>query len=551
MAYQQVEARYVDFFSKKEVGDDIHIVKEVLVEDGKKVSSNIRVIKDYQRPFWITKPIYQNYKDKKEYEELSRVDMFKSTQSDLFQNVAKRLGGRYIGVKDPRIIRDSPYVYGLDIESRTFLKYKYDSKLQQPMTPYNVGFFDIEVDTITNDIIIISFITHDVLKVAILDSFIKGTDVNKKRLLNMYNTYIPEDNNGLKDHVDLEIKFFPTEVDMIKYIFHEANYANIDVLAAWNIKYDLTEIIERLEKNGIDPADVFHYDAIPRKYKFFKFKEGRAKRVTEAGREITFSPEDIWHNIKCTANYMFLDAMASYNYIRIGSASVPGGYSLDNILKLEGITGKLKFEDNDEPKFKGIEWHINMVKNKPFEYVIYNIWDTMSLMTMEMKTKDLSVSLPLLSGPTHFSNFNSGPRKIVDSMFFFYLKHGKVMGTASPTKENDKILGLDGWVVTLISHLMEDNDTKHVAINGEETGIRHNVRRQIFDLDAVSSYPSNTVAANVSTATTHREIVKIGDMDKKIFKIVNIDLMYGPTNAIEYCQTMFGMPSIFDILKNT
>ena len=548
MSKPQIEARIINHFSYRELGEDIHIVKEVTVIDGKE-HDDIRIIKDFKRPFWVTKPIYQKYTDKKESEDLNKVDMFKATQSLLYREVAKRLGSRYIGVSDPRLIKESPYVYGLDIDSRTFLKHMYDKRLTEPSMGYRVGFFDIEVDTIKNDIIIISLITKDKLTVAILNSFVDGTDRNKERINNLYNKYIPEDNGDIKHKVDVELKFFHSEVEMIRYIFQSANYANIDILAAWNVKYDITEILDKLEEYDVDPADIFHYDKIPEKYKFFNFKEGRAKKITEAGREMSYSPEEIWHNIKCTANYTILDAMASHRYIRVGGATIPGGYSLDNILKAEGITGKLKFNDGEDVKFKGLEWHIHMVKNKPLEYIIYNMWDTMSLMAMEMKTTDLSSSLPLLSGISHFDIFNSGPRRIVDAMFFFYLEHKKVMGVKAYSDTNDKILGLDNWVITLKSHLVTENKNRYITVDGKTVDIVSNIRRNVCDADMSAAYPSSTIAANVSQETTHKEIVKIGEFNKEEFKSQNMDLMYGPTNAVEYCSTMFDMPGVFEILR--
>jgi len=546
---EQVEAKIVNYFSFREVGDDIHIVKEVKYKDGV-YEDNIRVIKDFKRPFWVTKPIYQKYIDKLEYEDLNRVDMFTSTQSSLYKSVSRRLGSRYIGITDPRRIKESPYVYGLDTDSRTILKHVYNKKLNRDPSPDRIGFFDIEVDTLKNDIILISLITKGKVVTAILKSFVDDTKLNRDRLQELYTRYVPDDGESLKNNVKLELKFFDDEIDMIRFIFQTANYSDIDTLAAWNVKYDITEILDKLQERQVDPASIFHYDEIPEEYKYFEFREGRAKKITEAGREMSLSPEDIWNTIKCTANYTILDAMAAHRFIRVGTATTPGGYSLDNILKKEGISGKLKFDDTVDEKYRGLEWHIMMVKSKPLEYIIYNIWDVMSLFAMEMKTNDLSISLPLLSGISHSDVFNSGPRKIVDAMFIFYLEHKKVLGVKAYSNENDKILGLDGWVITLISHYIEDSKNKYIKVDGELTNINTNIRTLIYDLDITSAYPSATAAANISTATTHREIYKIGDLDKDSFKKFNIDISYGRTNAIEYCTHMFNMPSLYELIEN-
>lgn len=59
---------------------------------------------------------------------------------------------------------------------------------------------------------------------------------------------------------------------------------------------------------------------------------------------------------------------------------------------------------------------------------------------------------------------------------------------------------------------------------------------------AVSSYPSNIRAANVSKQTTRKQIISIGDFDKEDFKLSNINFIQGNVNAIEYCSDMFNFP---------
>ena len=70
---------------------DIHVIKEIIhYEDGKR-EKKLRIVENFQRPFWITKPHYQNHKDKKECELIDRTNVFYSSQSDLGKNVAIRL----------------------------------------------------------------------------------------------------------------------------------------------------------------------------------------------------------------------------------------------------------------------------------------------------------------------------------------------------------------------------------------------------------------------------------------------------------------------------
>ncbi len=67
------------------------------------------------------------------------------------------------------------------------------------------------------------------------------------------------------------------------------------------------------------------------------------------------------------------------------------------------------------------------------------------------------------------------------------------------------------------------------------------------DIDAVSSYPSNTVAINLSKETTKREIIRIDGHSKEDFKINNINLIFGNTNAISYATNMLNFPTLSEL----
>jgi len=553
-----IEVKNITYLNKYEVGEDIHIVKEVQVDDNGNYIDNIRIIKDYERPFFITKELYRKNKDKKESEDLSKVDMFRSTQSNLGRNIASRLGERYVGVNSLAQVSSSPYVYGIDTDSRTYLKYAYMKKYRNPISKYRVGVFDIEVDTITNEIIVISLANNEKIYTYILKSFISNIADPINRLNTLYEEHIPSTvTKKIKGkevtlpvkikNIKRHFKIFDNEVDMIKDIFSKANYLNIDFLTAWNIMYDIGKITNMLEHNSEDVASVFHYDKIPDKYKHFSIKMGQTTKLTASGK---FSPVPIemqWHTIKSTTNYYFIDAMSSHRYVRAGGKNVPDGYGLDSILKHEGVAQKLKFPNINDNKLTGIDWHKFMVKHHPLEYIIYNMWDVMSMLELDNETDDLSISLPLLSGISHFDIFNSGPKKIVDALNFYAIKHKQVLGTKPAYgSKSDKLLGADDWIVNMPAFRIADNG---ISIIAENDNINTNIRLLVFDADVSAAYPSSIIALNVSGITTHREVVSIGDIPKDTLKLNNMNLMYGNTNAVEYCNTMFNFPTPYDLIN--
>jgi hypothetical protein len=553
-----IEVKNITYLNKYEVGEDVHIVKEVQVDKDGNYIDNIRIIKDYKRPFFITNEIYRKNINKKESEDLSKVTMFKSTQSDLGKSIATRLGDKYIGVTNLSQVSQSPYVYGIDTDSRTYLKYAYMKKYNNPISKYRVGAFDIEVNTITNEIIVISLVTYKKIYTYILKSFIKHITNPIPRLESLYEEHIPDTSEKeikgvltqvpvLIKKIEVNFKIFNNEVDMIKDIFSKANYAEIDFLAAWNIMYDMGKITDLLERNGEDIASVFHYDKIPEEYKHFSIKMGQTQKLTASGKFTPISIEQQWHTIKSTTNYYFIDAMPSHRYVRAGGKNVPDGYGLDSILKHEGVAQKLKFKDINVDNLTGIDWHRYMVKHHPLEYIIYNMWDVMSMLELDRATDDLAISLPLLSGISHFDVFNSGPKKIVNALNFYYIKNKKVLGTKDGYgTKSDPLLGADDWIVNMPAFRLDRNGVKVIT---ENKMLNTNIRILVMDDDVTSSYPSTIQACNVSKDTTHREIVSIGNLPKDTFKFKNMNIFYGGTNAIEYCTSMYNFPNVYDILN--
>ena len=117
------------------VDEDIHIIKEVLhYEDGRKVP-NLKILKDFKRPFWITKPHFQNHDDKKESESLDKLNRYTSTQNRLHKEIGIRLGPRYTYAKSMRDVVNSPYLYGTDIDSKAIIKKLYICLLYTSPSP--------------------------------------------------------------------------------------------------------------------------------------------------------------------------------------------------------------------------------------------------------------------------------------------------------------------------------------------------------------------------------------------------------------------------------
>jgi len=528
---------------------DMHYIKEVYhYKDGSSIR-NLRPLANYQRSFWLTKEHKRNHEQKKESEELENVNEYKTTQSDLIKTVASRLGGKYIGCKQLRDITANPYIYGIDVTSSDEIAYKYTKKYPNiTMSPCIVAAFDIENHPDTKEICVITVAMHGHVYTAILKKFLPHTTNVEEVLHKLFTKHIPDSNVVESYNVVYEI--FDTEVEVIKAAVNQAHQWQPDFLAIWNMDYDISCIIERLQEFEVDPKDVFSDPRVKENYRYFKYKKPNAMKMSASGVNKSPKPHENWPVVITPASFYLIDAMCAYNYIRAGQKQVPGGYSLDNILyhNLGKEYKKLKFEDDNVMGLVGYDWHIYMQEQKPLEYIIYNQWDVISMLLLDEKTQDLVNKIGALSGISSYDVFKSGPQKLVTDLHFYGLEHGRVSGVADRMAKDDRsdFLGNDNWIVMLPVDRTIDMGAYNVK---GAPKIHTNMNKAVGDIDQTAGYPSDGQACNVSKDTTIREVVSIGKMEKSKFKINNINFMFGKVNHANYMMDMCGFPS-FDQLHD-
>lgn len=537
-----------------EMLDDIHYVKERIVyEDGTK-EKKLSLIRNYKRPFWITIENFRRHKTKKEDESIDRLRCYESTETDLWKNVAGRLGGRYLGAKTKRQVADSPYIYGCDVNSKVFLKKDYIKKYGTIFSKYEVATLDIETNIETDEITIISIsrINPDSKEFEVFTVISKELVKNElnidSRLKKIFKDHIPLEN------VNMDYLIIDDELDLFKTIMSKAHEWQPDFLAIWNIDFEITMFQNLCKKYNVKMEDIVSDPRIPPEDRYFKYKKGSEFRVTASGKRMTFEPKDIWNVVYASSSFYWIDAMTAYSYIRAGRKLVPTGYSLDSILghELGSKYKKLKFQHLSDTDLGSVEWHMFMSKKFPLEYTVYNQWDVLSMLVLDEQTKDLNTTLPVLSGINPFDIFNSNPKKIVNELMFVYLDNNRVIGTNGnvdnkEVNEDEEILGLKDWIITLNNNFL--NSENSIKCIKEDIDLETNIRRCVSDSDQVSGYPSNGQAANVSKKTTTREIITIKGIKEDVFKQENINLTMGPVSSLQYCQTMMNFPLLEDIEK--
>ena len=430
--------------------EDCHLVKEIRVYDDGTKEPAIRMVKNFKRPFYITKNHYQNHEQKKEFEDINKVHTYYSTQSQLANSIARKLNMTGYRRNSMRDVRDSPFLYGIDVSGTTILHKMYKTKYPNCINPYTVCVLDIETDIATNQITVMSIAMEGKIFTRMTKKYIGDRSNVEERIKKLFKENIPLPENELDVLINgMDIAIEDDELIMVRSIFNKLHEWKPDIVSVWNVLFDIGKIVNVCKRFDIDPRDIFSDPDIPKEYRVFKVKEGPKKSVKESGKEVPINVQDQWHTIISTSSFYFIDNMCAYSYVRAGSNAVPGGYGLNNILKHKLNLGKLKFESVNILE-GSIEWHNHMSKNRPLEYVVYNQWDVLGVLALEKKTKDLSVNMPVLLGYSNFDIFSSGPKKIIDAFYFYGLENKKVIGSKPNQVDADKILGLESWIKKVI-----------------------------------------------------------------------------------------------------
>lgn len=464
---------------------DYHWIKERIVYKDGTTKDNFKMIKDFKRPFWLTLPHKRNHKDHKESELEVNTAKYFATESKLWNEIGKKLGLKSHQASNPRFVRKSPYIYGADVNSRVFIKKAYLDKYPDCNTPYTVATLDIENDIDTDEINIISIAREWEVYTVILKSYLNKIDRPIDKLKKIFKDNIPLDNEVVNTY-----EVFDTEIEMLKAIMNKAHEWGPDFLAIWNMDHELTYFTKLCEKNNCSMADFFSDPSVPINLRFFRYKKRAEVKISASGKSKSSDAKDRWNSVYCPAKFYVIDAMCTYNYNRVNSKLVPGGYSLDNILnhELGEKFRKLKFNNLNDNSLVGPDWHRYMVKHYPLEYIVYNQWDVLSMLVLECKTRDLKVAMPVLSGVSPFDVYDSTPKRVVNSLMMKCLRVGKVLGCKIDTHdpkfsqtEDEDVLGLDGWVVTLRNdHISEHGAMKVIA---EDPELCTTIFSHVYDAD--------------------------------------------------------------------
>jgi hypothetical protein len=450
--------------------DDVHLVKVHEVFPDGRVVRRVLTIYNFLRPFWITKPIYRKHKDKKEFEDLKKVKEYRSTESDLINNAARALGRDGYRRNNKRDIENNPYLYGLDVRSTVYLKKAFMAKVNNEITTYTTAGLDTETNPDTDEILMTTVAMDTTVRTYVTKAFIKDIKDPERKILDLAKKHLPQE---IFDKLDYKVFIVDNELESVKQAINKLHEWKPDFLMIWNVLFDIGVIKKVCDKYNYPMRILFKDPDIPDSHAIFKIKEGQTVKRMASGKETPVPVQQRWNVVTTSSSFYIIDGMTAYNYVRQGEKFVPGGYGLDNLLKRVLKRGKLKIIETSRI---GKDWHTFMQENHPLEYIVYNAWDTQGMIEFNKVTKDLSISLPVLAGPSDFDYFNSGPKKNVDGITFYALEE---LDRVLMTRGNKDIvaelsLGKDdasgrGWITTLEPSKLTTKNADITVI--EENGV--------------------------------------------------------------------------------
>ena len=533
---------------------DWHLAKEkVTMQDGS-TFKRIALYKNYQRPIWLTKTNKRNYQQSKEREKIENTDKYLVTRLNEIQTIADANNEGYkVGHGDPRDFYKSPYVYGTDLSHASHLKMSYRKRFPQ-VSFYDVAVFDIETDMFSGDecTIIATLSFKDKVVTTILKDYIKGIADVENTLRDKFHFYLDE---YVKNrNIQWEIKICDTPAQCIEHVFKRAHEWKPDFVSIWNIDFDIPHVTRDLERDNIDPKDIFSDPFLPPHLRHFKYNKGPDFMVTKKGVRKPYKPAEKWHWVDTPASFYFIDSMQVYYQIRKSGQNEPS-YALDYILNKELGIRKLKFKEADHIPSGTPPWHRYLQKNFKLEYIIYNVFDCISVEMLDEKTFDLALSMPEGGGNSSFKDFNSNPKCLWDDIYPFMLDRGYVPGNKYNIyypEFDDKVIDGEGWIVALPAHHVMLRKSNYYQ---ETNSLYTKIRVHCADLDISAAYPSNGMALNMSRETTVKDLVEIIGVDEETRRSEGLNLSGGRTNAVSIMTNLFKCPSMYELLdhydKNT
>lgn len=306
-------------------------------------------------------------------------------------NMASKKG--FSGFRDMQVLHKHPYLFSSDVNVADHYISKwhienshrtdYSKKLEK-------AFWDIEVDIIDYEdgfpdehiapcpVSMISYVFGDTAHLYCLklennesfDHFYNNQlEDFSKEMLDMYGPAAKARGDfPIALFEDLEIHFYDDELDLIHNFFNLVNKDEPDTLSAWNAKFDVLTVMNRIKLHGYDPEAFIVPEELQDIAKVNYFED-------------TFNSnwKDKKDTITVTGSVTYDDQLLTYASLR-ATMGQKESYALNDVLE-------------EETGFSKLDLGKYTLKNLPYKnyyyYAHYSLRDTLGLKLLENKTKDL------------------------------------------------------------------------------------------------------------------------------------------------------------------
>ena len=452
------ECMHITYSVSSDKKDDALFIKEYIHMNNGDVIPNFKMIENFERSFWVTKPARRDHKDKLQWELIDNCNEGRCREMDLLRKADLALGNSgYVNRKQQ--LFKSPYLWGCGVKPQAIVKYGYVNKYPDTKSKLaRVGVIDTETDVLngTGEIIIGAFSFKDKAIIAATRDFFGNTpdDVIKQRLMVAIDKHIGETVRAR--NMTIEIELCDNAGQVTKAMLDKGHEWKPDFISFWNMNFDIKKMTQALDKYGFDSAEAFSDPCVPEKYRFFKYKEGSDIKTTHNGTTTSINPEQQWHIAECPASFFLVDGMTLYYRVRMGGG-MEDGYSLEAVLNRNLDIGKMGIDETAH--LTGIDLHREMQSNYKYEYATYCLFDSISTELLDESTGDVAVKFPAMCKYSDFTDFKSGPKRIADEMHFHCLEQGYVFGVTDGNirdENDDYILQSVDWIITLPAFMGND-----------------------------------------------------------------------------------------------
>ena len=516
--------------------------------------------------YYLAKPEYQVEDYNRHFIEIEKTDPITCKYREITKSIAEYTGNmdlykenmQYGNFKANRLFFAHPRVFSADMPILNFMRAEFNDTYQNPVCPITMAFIDTEADIInasSDDVIIgecptvmvsmyytgtntmYSFIMRDSNnpQIAELENHMKENfSEYKKKFKDMIEYSLGSKEKVEKyglDKANLSVGFFDTEAETLVEFFATLKKLSPDFVMAWNMSYDMPQMMARLSYNGIDLGKTICDEDFENKFCNY-FVDHR--NVNE--------PEERCDFAEIASYSTYLDQMILYASRRKGQSAVES-FSLDTIGGHECNVRKLDYHD--------ITTNIAKFPYLDFErFWLYNTMDVIVQVCIEAQTGDLKYVF------NNVIEMNTPYQKIFRQTVYlaakgadFYKHHeGVIMGdniNKFGEKPDEKFAGAFVADPTLIS-----NKNKLKA-NGKYINKFNNGN----DFDYKRLYPSLLQEFNMAPNTQVGKII----IDNSPYKdIPELKIDAGGTftenlashNFIEFCHRWLHMANLEMVLED-